>query len=297
MMTLDNANYSELARAMGMNADAGNDREKASTLARLRINHQPIMGLEEIRGKKVNVEVVPAGTYKVQVPDGPEYFATSITIRPYLQRFMYKRFVKGSGEQPNKYIKTVMHDDLNVDLKDSDGGFNCGKPAGYIQDFKALPKNTQDLIKTIKRVRVLFGTATLNDAMDDKGSSVETSEIPFIWEIENRDAYKEVGTIFSKLAKHRRLPLQHNFLATTEERSMASGSVFFLPKVELNMSDTLDMGQEEQTTFADFLAWVNNYNDYIVNQYNTKAIEKHADDEDDDDFSDIIDMEDDEVAQ
>jgi hypothetical protein len=78
---------------------------------------------------------------------------------------MYKRFVKGSGEQPNKYIKTVMHDDLNVDLKDSDGGFNCGKPAGYIQDFKSLPTKTQELIKTIKRVRVLFGTATLNVAM------------------------------------------------------------------------------------------------------------------------------------
>jgi hypothetical protein len=45
------------------------------------------------------------------------------------------------------------------------------------------------------------------------------------------------------------------------------------------MSDTLDIGQEDQATFADFLAWVNNYNDYIVNQYNTKAIEKHADDE------------------
>ena len=49
---------------------------------------------------------------------------------------MYKRFVKGNDNTPNRYIKTVMADNLNIDLKDNDGGFNCGKPAGYIQDFK-----------------------------------------------------------------------------------------------------------------------------------------------------------------
>ena len=47
-----------------------------------------------------------------------------------------------------------MADNLNVDLKDNDGGFNCGKPAGYIQDFKSLPEKMQDLLKQIKRVRV-----------------------------------------------------------------------------------------------------------------------------------------------
>ena len=51
-----------------------------------------------------------------------------------------------------------MHDDLNVDLKDNDGGFNCGKPAGYIQDYNALSQDKKDLIKQIKRVRVVLGT-------------------------------------------------------------------------------------------------------------------------------------------
>ena len=56
-----------------------------------------------------------------------------------------------------------MADNLNVDLKDNDGGFNCGKPAGYIQDFKSLPEKMQDLLKQIKRVRVLFGTIELDN--------------------------------------------------------------------------------------------------------------------------------------
>ena len=38
-------------------------KKKSSTLARLRINHSPLMGQSEINGKSVNVEVVEGGTY------------------------------------------------------------------------------------------------------------------------------------------------------------------------------------------------------------------------------------------
>ena len=48
---------------------------------------------------------------------------------------------------PNRYVKTVMADTLNMDLKDNDGGFNCGKPAGWIEDFKSLPDATKELIQ------------------------------------------------------------------------------------------------------------------------------------------------------
>ena len=34
---------------------------------------------------------------------------------------------------------------LNSDMKDNDGGFNCGKPAGWIEDFAALPDTMKDL--------------------------------------------------------------------------------------------------------------------------------------------------------
>ena len=34
---------------------------------------------------------------------------------------------------------------------------------------------------------------------------------PFIWEVENRDAFKTFGTnVFNKLNKMKRLPIQHN---------------------------------------------------------------------------------------
>jgi hypothetical protein len=268
--TLDTTNYAAMAKAMGMSVDQGS-KEKSSTLARLRINHNPIMGESEVNGKKVKMEVVGAGTYKLDIPDGPTYYAESAVIRPFIQRFMYKRFVMGNDKTPNRYIKTVMGDNLNVDMKDNDGGFNCGKPAGYIQDFKALPEKTQDLIRQIKRVRVMFGTVELVNAVDENGNSVEIEPTAFIWEIENRDAFKTIGDVFNKLGKMRRLPVQHTVLASTEERKLPNGNSFYLPVTQLDMTKTLDMDNETQETLANFLGWVANYNEYILGAWDENA--------------------------
>lgn len=293
--TIDTNNYAMMAKAMGI-AGETESNAKSSTLARLRINHAPIMGMAEVNGKKVNMEVVGGGTYRLDIPDGPNYYANSISIRPYLQRFMYKRFVKGSDKSPNKYIKTIMADNLNIDLKDNEGGFNCGKPAGYIKDFKALPEKMQDLIKQIKRVRVVFGTVEMNEPTDESGNPVEVASTPFIWEIDNRDAFKLVGESFTKLAKMKRLPVQHMITANTEERKLPNGSSFYLPVVSLDVTNTLNLTDSEQEMFASFMGWVDNYNTYIINSWAEKAKDEMSD-EDVDVVDGLVDIDiEDEVA-
>lgn len=287
--TIDPNNYAVMAKAMGI-ANEGKGKSKSSSLARLRINHSPVMGTAEVNGKNVNVEVIEGGTYKLEIPDGPTYYATSIKVRPFVQRYMYKRFVMGAANSPNRYIKTIMHDDLNVDLKDNDGGFNCGKPAGYIQDFKALPEKTQDLIKQIKRVRVVLGTVEMTNPMNEKGESVELGATPFIWEIDNRDAFKVVGEIFVSLAKMSRLPVMHNFVANTAERKMPNGNSFFVPVVSLNIHDVIDVTPDDNNMFTDFLAWVDNYNSYISNAWAENANAK-MEDGDAEVLDDLVDIE------
>ena len=292
--TIDPNNYAAMAKAMGI-ANEGKGKSKSSSLARLRINHSPVMGTAEVNGKSVNVEVIEGGTYKLEIPDGPTYYASSVKVRPYVQRYMYKRFVMGGANSSNRYIKTIMHDDLNVDLKDNDGGFNCGKPAGYIQDFKALPEKTQDLIKQIKRVRVVLGTVEMTNPVNDKGESVELDVTPFIWEIDNRDAFKLVGEVFVKLAKMNRLPVMHNFVANTEERKMPNGNSFFIPVVSLNIHDVVNVTPEDNNMFTDFLAWIDNYNSYISNSWAENANAK-LEDGDAEVLDDLVDIEVDEVA-
>jgi hypothetical protein len=297
LTTIDTNNYAAMAKAMGIASEESSSKQKSSTLARLRINHSPVMGQTEVKGKMVNMEVVSGGTYKLEIPDGETYYASSIKIRPFLQRFMYKRFVRGMGDAPNRYIKTLMAGDLNSDLKDNDGGFNCGKPAGYIKDFKALPEKTQELIKQIKRVRVVLGTVELTDAITASGDSAEVKAMPFIWEIDNRDAFKIVGESFTSLAKMQRLPVQHIITANTQERKLPNGNAFYLPVVSLDVTKTVNISDADQAMFGDFMAWVDNYNSYIANTWSEKA-NSHMDDDDVDVVDSLVDIEieEDEVA-
>lgn len=270
--TIDTNNYAAMAKAMGM-GQAASTEKKASSLARLRINHTPVMGQAEVKGKQVNVEVVEGGTYKLEIPDGPTYFAEKVKIRPFIQRFMYKKFVMGNDTTPNRYVKTVMGDNLNTDMKDNDGGFNCGKPSGWIEDFNSLPESMKELIRSIKRVRALFGTVEMINATDAQGNPVDTDKItiPFIYEIENRDAFKTFGNVFNKLGKMQRLPPQHYISCGTEKRDLPNGSCFYLPTADLDLMSTLTMDNDTQEIFADFMAWITNYNQYILNEWSDKV--------------------------
>jgi len=213
-----------------------------------------------------------------------------------MQRFMHKRFVQGDAKNPNRYVKSVMADTLDIDLKDNDGGFNCGKPAGYIKDFKALPQSQQDLLKQIKRVRAVFGEVELVNPMNENGEPVEVAPTPFIWEIDNRDAFKEIGASFTTLAKMQRLPIQHIITANTSERKIPTGASYFVPVASLDVSTTIELTEQDQALFGDFMSWIDNYNNYIINAWAEKANSKMEDD-DVNVVDDLVDIEvEDEVA-
>jgi len=295
LQTIDTNNYAAMAKAMGT-ANETTGSSKSSQLARLRIHHSPIMGTAEVNGKNVNVEVIEGGAYKLEIPDGPTYYASGIKMRPFLQRFMYKRYVMGDAKTPNRFIKSLMTDDskMESDLKDNDGGFNCGKPAGWIEDYASLPEATKELIKSIKRVRVVLGTVELINPKDANGNAVELEPTSFIWEVENRDAFKTIGGVFTKLAKMKRLPVQHNIELTTEERKLPNGNSFYLPLAGMDATKTVELQQKDQDLFAEFMSWVQNYNEYIINVYAEKAGDKDGAELDELDLDDIIDI--DEVA-
>lgn len=262
--TLNTANFAEMAQAMGMGADMNKGPAKASTLPRLRIWNQAVMGQVDVKGKMKNMEVVPAGMFRLQLPDDTFIYAESASLRVFVQRFMYKRY----NAENKTYVKTLMAEDLSGDLKDNTGGFNCGKPAGYIEDFKSLPDETKALLKQIKRVRVLMGEVQLNNAVDADGNEVTADVYPFIWEIDNRDAFKTMGEPFTQLGRQKRLPVQHWINVGTEEHSLPTGASFFLPTQSVDLSNSIELVEADQKKFADFIEWIGNYNQYIVNAYN-----------------------------
>jgi hypothetical protein len=187
-----------------------------------------------------------------------------------------------------------MSDNLNIDLKDNQGNYNCGKPSGFIKDFKALPVETQDVIRQIKRVRVIFGMVDLVGSVDDKGNKVEKEAIPFIWEIDNRDAFKTMGEPFKKFSQVKRLPVQHSIALSTEERKLPNGNSFYLPNYTLDLQDTVEVSKEDQDTFINFMAWIDNYNTYIYNEWDMKT-KKELNKDDMETVDEFIDVDTEEV--
>ena len=289
--TIDTNNYAVMAKAMGMSGETSSSDDKPKSLPRFRINHSPIIGSDKV--------LVKGGTYKLEIPEETTLYGTSAKIRPFIQRFMYKRFVKNmsakQGEPLGVYHKTIMSDNLNVDLKDNQGKFNCGKPTGYIKDFKALPVETQDVIRQIKRVRVIFGTVDLVGSVDESGNKMDKGTIPFIWEIDNRDAFKTMGEPFKKFSQVKRLPVEHSISLNTEERKLPNGNSFYLPTYTLDLQDKIEVSKDDQDTFINFMSWIDNYNTYIFNEWDMKT-KKDISDSDKNVVDNFIDVTEEDVA-
>ena len=300
LVTINTDSYATMAKAMGL--PTSTVEKKANTLNRFRIWHNPTMGIGEANGKSVKMEVVEGGLYRLEIPGDPStfYFSEKVEFRPFLQRFMYKKFKQNrnakDGEKQGGYVKTIMADTLNIDLKDDDGTFNCGKPTGYVKDFQSLPEATKKLIKEIKRNRVVFGLVKLIDPVKgiDGTEIADLPEYPVIWEIENRDAYKAIGDVFSRFAKSETLPLQHVIkLDGTKENKLNNGGSFYTPIVQLDTTNKIEISDSDHKTFGDFLDWVKNYNDGIISKWDTKVSERQDEvsEEDMETVEDFIDVE------
>ena len=281
LTTINTGNYAAMAKMMGI-VDDGKSNKKTNTLNRLRIRHQPVMGQAEVNGRLTNVETIEGGMFRLEIIDGDTSqfaYSKTITMRPFMQRFMYRRYIANKNPKPNEpkgsFHRTIMSDTLNIDLKDNTGRFNCGKPSGYIEDFKALPTDMQDLIRQIKRVRVVFGVVTLDNPVDANGNQMSEVSTPFIWEIDNKDAYKAVGDQFGVFARQERLPLMHNILFFENVKNdLPNGSSFFTPKCKADTSVTHEIKPEDEELLVSFLEWVKNFNDYICKEWDEKATQR-----------------------
>jgi hypothetical protein len=229
------------------------------------------MGEIEVKGKKTQAAIVNGGVYRIDdLNNNNVFYSDDVKIRPYVQRFMYKKFVKPEGGK-GFYVKTVMSDNLNVDLKDNMGGFNCGKPTGFVKDYASLPDKTKALLKSIKRVRVLIGTLSASNVLNADGNdAMEIANLPFIWEIDNRDAFKVMGDAVAKIASMKHLTLQHEIALASEERKLPSGNTYYIPVATVN-KDTIEIVDQDQDHFAEFMQWIENYNVYIFNAWKDKA--------------------------
>jgi hypothetical protein len=178
-----------------------------------------------------------------------------------------------------------------MDLKDTLGTFNLGRPSGYIKDFAALPKDQQDFIRSVNRYKIFMGLAVFNDAFVEGGDPVleHNGEVPFVFDVKNRESLKSIDGTISKLMNKRISPVENLITLTPEERSMPNGSKFAV--VSAALGATVGFSEGDNDVLQNFIEYVERSNEYILKKWEENNVERVSD-EDSAIVANIVDVQD-----
>ncbi len=262
-----------LAEAVGVTPQSGGGERKTSTLNRVNLMHTGIMGEIEVNGKPIKTEVVPSGSYKITRGEDDVVYATSPTIRIFAIRQQWSKW----DSKDEVMMKTVMANDLKGDLKDNAGTFNLGRPSGYIEDWDSVPEKTKDLIRSIKRKKILFGELTASGVTDEAGNPVDDiTAMPFYFEVPP-SSIKSLDLAVNTLGRKNILPIQCTFKLGSNIIDSKTGNNFAV--MTLAAGDKVELEQKDQEILHNFLAYITTVNSYILEQWDEKNKESISDDD------------------
>ena len=263
-LAIANERGQSMAELMGVSIKTSN-ADFLPSISRLGMLHQPIMGEVELNGKMIKTEVVPVGAFTLKTGDDIVY-SNGVTVRVFAQRNQWQRWNSDTEEME----KSVMSNSLNGDLKDSIGGFNLGRPTGYIEDFNALDDATKQVIRSVKRVMVYYGTVTLDSPMNEKGEPIDKVEsIPFVMDVKNRDSLKSINGVMNNFKKKNMLPIMSTINLEGVEDSIPTGAKF--GKIKATTGDAVELASEDNDTLKDFLELIEYSNGKILDLHHDRA--------------------------
>ena len=231
-------------------------------------------------------KVVQTPVFKI-TSDDDSYLARSIEVRLFAERQKWQQW-----DSENKTMqKSVLSNSLNIDLKDTLGTFNLGRPSGYIKDCQALPKDQQDLIRSVNRVKVMMGMVKVVDPFYEGGGTPSNvdEEFAFVMDVKNRDSLKFIDGTVGKLIKKKISPAEHRITLLGETRTLPNGNPYMVTNASLGEFVGLSEGDNE--ILQNFLDYVESSNEYVTTKWaeeNVETISSH----DQDIVTNIVDVED-----
>jgi hypothetical protein len=258
--SMDNAS---MATLMGVSENAS---QAKAALARVNVVSTALKGEIEVGGKKIKTDVIPVGAYKITLGDDV-FYAENVSIRIFAQRQQWQRW----NASTNEMEKSVMANSLNGDMQDSVGGFNLGRPSGYIEDFAALPEATKEVMRSVKRVKIFMGLLTVKLPMDENGepSTTQCVDVPFVMDVKNRDSMKNIDTALSSLKRKNLLPIMSTILLAGEEGSIPTGATYGYSTAKVG--DKVDLTEPDNDTLKDFLSLIEYSNGKVLDLYNERS--------------------------
>ena len=270
-LKVDNMNLSD---AMGFSSPA---TQSQSSLRRI----TGTVIQEVIDGK-----VASSPVFKITSDDDVVY-AREVEVRLFAERQKWQRW-----DSENKTMqKSVMSNSLNIDLKDTLGTFNLGRPSGYIKDFQALPKDQQDQIRSVSRVKVMMGKAKLIGAFYEGGDPATgyDDEFDFVMDVKNRDSLKYIDAVVGKLMKKKISPAEHTIALLGETRNLPNGNPYMVTNASL--SEFVGLSDGDNETLQNFLDYIDSSNEYVIGKWAENNVETISP-QDQDIVANIVDVED-----
>ena len=94
------------------------------------------------------------------------------------------------------------------------------------------------------------------------------------------------------LSKMQLIPINYKITLGSEEQTLPNGSSYYLPVASLDLKNKVDIVEDDQTLFTQFQEWIQNYNSWVVSEWdkNVQSDEDDTTDEDKDIVEDFIDF-------
>ena len=253
-----------LAELMGVSEASG--KQSGPSIARINVVSVAIKGEIDVGGKKIKTDVIPVGSYKITMGDDVIY-AESISIRIFAQRQQWQRWNSGTNEME----KSVMANNLNGDMQDSIGGFNLGRPSGYIEDFNALSEAVKEVMRSVKRVKLYMGVVTITEPKNEKGEDIsgKYENLPFVMDVKNRDSLKSIDASLAVIARKNLLPIMSTLTLTGEEASIPTGATYGI--IKSAVGDTVELSDGDNETLKDFLGFIEYSNGKIMDMHHERS--------------------------
>ena len=256
-----------LAELMGVSETSS--KQSGPSIARVNLVSTAIKGEIDVGGKKIKTDVIPVGSYKITMGDDVVY-AESISVRIVAQRQQWQRWNSTTDEME----KSVMGNTVNGDMQDSVGGFNLGRPSGYIEDFNALPEATKDIMRSVKRVKLFMGLLTINEPMDKTGAAISTltpkyDNLAFVMDVKNRDSMKSLEGALAILGRRNLLPIMSTLNLTGKEESIPTGATYGV--ITAAVGEQVELSATDNDTLTDFLGFIEYSNGKIMDLHHERS--------------------------
>ena len=119
-------------------------------------------------------------------------------------------------------------------------------------------------MRSITRVRIVMGLITVEKPMDANGEplDIEVVDVPFVFEIKNRDSLKAIDDAFNALKRKNVLPIMGNITLGYEVKTTPTGINYGVVTTEVGT--TVELQSEDQAMLRNFMEYIEYVNGYTL---------------------------------